>query len=126
PLTPKGATMRKTATVIALTLALGIVTPAKPHPHHQETLQGKVGNASDTDAWRHYLLHTAAAMSTPGREGLGGDVLTIMNTTRKFRAEFEKAIDDFNASQENRIEADQITALKGFVAQRDAMVETYR
>ena len=118
--------MRKIATVIALTLALGIVTPAKPHPRHQETPQAKVGDSSDTDAWRHYLLHTAAAMSTPAPEGLGGDVLTIMNTTRKFRAEFEKAIDDFNASQENRIEADQIIALNNFIAQRDAMVASYK
>src|SRR4029077_7747341 len=43
-----------------------------------------------------------------------------------FRTEFEKAIDDFNATQENRIEADQIAALGSFIAQRDAMVESYK
>jgi hypothetical protein len=50
----------------------------------------------------------------------------IAITAWKFRAEFEKAIDDFNASQENRIEADQIAALNSFIAQRDAMVESYK
>jgi hypothetical protein len=118
--------MRKTASVLALTLALGIGTPAKPHPHHQEALQGKVGNASDTDLWRHSLLHVAAASPTTIPEGVDDTRLTIINTAKRFRAEFEKAIDDFNAAQETRVEADQIAALKGFIAQRDAMVEAYK
>jgi hypothetical protein len=57
----------KTVAAIALTLVFGIGTSAKPHPHHQEALQGKVGNASDTDVWRHYLLALAGDMSAPGR-----------------------------------------------------------
>src|SRR5208337_2331762 len=111
--------MRKTATAIALTLALGIVTPAKPHPRHQEALQGKVGNASDTDAWRHYLL----LMTAPVPRGYAGPESVVASAAARFRAEFEKAIDDFNAAQENRIEAFQIAALKDFIARRDAMVE---
>ena len=49
----------------------------------------------------------------------------IYNTAWKLRAEFEKAIDDFNAAQETRTEADQLSS-KSFIAQRDAMVESYR
>ena len=51
---------------------------------------------------------------------------TIINTARKFRAEFQKAIDDFNEAQERRIEADQIAALTSFIAQRDTMVQAYK
>ena len=113
--------MRITAAVIALTLALGTVASAKPH-HHQEALQGKVGNASDTDAWRHYLLLKTLPLAP---ETVDPDPV-ITNAAKRFRAEFEKAIDDFNAAQENRIEASQIPALKLFIARRDAMVEAYR
>jgi hypothetical protein len=114
--------MRKIAALIVLTLVFGIGTSAKPHPHHQEALQGKVGNASDTDAWRDYLL----VVGTPsGYRGEEGD-LTILTIARKFRAEFEKAIDDFNEAQERRTEADQIAALTSFIAQRDAMVQAYK
>lgn len=110
--------MRSTATVLLLTLALGIGTPVKPRPRQQEGLQGKVGVVTETDLWRHYLLHVAAETRYAGPDDL--------DTAKKFRLEFEKAIDDFNASQETRVEADQIVALKGFIAQRDAMVEVYK
>jgi hypothetical protein len=118
--------MSKTVAVIALTLAVGIGTPAKTHHHHQqEAAQGVAGNISDTDARRHFLLYMAADMSAPDPSQVRGDKLTILNGVRNFRTEFEKAIDDFNASQENRIEADQIAALNSFISQRDAMVESY-
>jgi hypothetical protein len=90
--------MGKTFNVLALILVLGAVAPAKPHPHHQEALQGKVGNASDTDAWRHYLLGVAAANLTNIPEGVNDGRLTMLNTAKKFRLEFEKAIDEFNAA----------------------------
>jgi hypothetical protein len=109
-----------------LTLALGIVTPAKPHSHHHEGLQGKVGDASTSDVWRHYLLHIAAVdLSTPppDTEDTFGIQLIV---ARKFRAEFETAIDAFNAAQESRVEVDQVAALESFLRQRDAMVESYR
>jgi hypothetical protein len=57
--------MRKTIAVIALTLALGVVTAAKTHHHHQAVINGVGGNISDTDAWRHYLLHIAATAVGP-------------------------------------------------------------
>ena len=60
-----------------------------------------------------------------GIRGEEGD-LTILTITRKFRAEFEKAIDDFNEAQERRTEADQIAALTSFIAQREAMVQAYK
>jgi len=111
--------MRRTAAVIALTLALGTLASAKPH---QEALQGKGGNASDTDAWRHYLL---ARTVSPAPWTVDPDQV-INNAAKRFRAEFEKAIDDFNEAQQNRIEAFQIPALKLFIARRDAMVEAYK
>ena len=116
----------KTVAVIALTLVLGIRVPAKMHYHQQEAEQGVAGNVSDTDAWRHYMLHIAVAGPLPDTSRLQGDFLLIATITWKFRTEFEKAIDDFNSSQENRIEADQLAALKSFIAQRDAMVESYK
>jgi hypothetical protein len=115
---PRGSTMRYTTAVFALTLALGIGTPANPRPHQQDALQGKVGVANETDLWRHYLLHVAADGRYADRDEL--------SAAKEFRSEFEKAIDDFNASQETRVEADQIAALKGFIAKRDAMVEVYK
>jgi hypothetical protein len=105
--------MSKTAAVIALTLALGVGAVAKTHHHHQEATQGVSGNISDTDAWRHYLLHVAANLPTTTitlPSNLDSDTLAVFNTAMKFRTEFEKAIDDFNAAQENRMEADQIAA----------------
>jgi hypothetical protein len=121
----RGINHEENSSVIILILALGIGTPAKPHPHHQVS-QGKVGNASDTDAWRHYMLPIAGAGPLPDTSRLQGDFLATVTTRSKFRAEFEKAIDDFNASQENRIEADQIAALNSFIARRDAIVESYK
>jgi hypothetical protein len=120
--------MRKAVAVIALTLAVGIGTPAETHHHQQEAAQEVTGNVSDTDAWRHYLLHIAATAvgPPPDTSKLNGDFVAIAITAWKFRAEFEKAIDDFNASQENKIEADQVAALNNFIAQRDAMVESYK
>ena len=118
--------MSKTVAVIALTLAVGIGTPAKTHHHHQEAMPGVTSNISDTDAWRHYLLHIAATGPLSDTSSLQGDLLTIVTTSWKFRTEFEKAIDDFNASQETRTEADQLAALNSFIAQRDAMVESYK
>jgi hypothetical protein len=118
--------MSKTVAVIALTLAVGIGTPAKTHHHQQEAAQGVAGNISDTDAWRHYLLHVAVAGPLPDTSSLQGDFLAIVTTSWKFRTEFEKAIDDFNASQETRTEADQLAALNSFIVQRDAMVEFYK
>lgn len=131
--------MTKTVALIALIFALVIGSPAKLHSHPQE-MQEKIGAASDSDAWRHYLLHVATLGLTPpppppARPGEGfsvenpwesSDVRTITNTAKKFQTEFEKSIKDFNASQENRIEADQIAALDSFVAQRDASVESYK
>jgi hypothetical protein len=116
--------MRKKIATIALTLALGAGAPAKTH-HHQEATQRVSGNISDTGAWRHFLLYIASDMSTPVPSWVRGDQLTFIHTARKFRIEFEKAIDDFNAAQENRIEADQIAALNSFISQRDVMVESY-
>ena len=119
--------MSKTVAAIALTLAVGIGTPAKTHHHHQEAMPGVTSNVSDTDAWRHFLLHVAAnlpPMTLPSN--VDNDFHVIYNTAWKFRAEFEKAIDDFNAAQETRTEADQLAALKSFIAQRDAMAESYR
>jgi hypothetical protein len=49
----------KTVATIALTLALGVVVPAKTHQHQQEAAQGVASNISDTNAWRHYMLHIA-------------------------------------------------------------------
>jgi hypothetical protein len=121
--------MSNTVAVIALTLVIGIGTPAKAHHHQQEAAQGVAGNVSDTDAWRHYLLHVAANLPTTTitlPSNLDSDTLAIFNTAMKFRTEFEEAIDDFNAAQENRMEADQIAALKSFIVQRDAMVESYK
>ena len=115
--------MRKTIAAIALTLALAAGVPAKTHHHHQEA----TGNISDTDAWRHFLLHVAANLPTTTLpSNLDNDFRVLYNTAWKFRAEFEKAIDDFNAAQETRTEADQLAALKSFISQRDAMVESYR
>jgi hypothetical protein len=59
-----GVRMRKSIALIALTFALGIGTPAKLHPQPQEA-QAKVGTASDSDAWRHYLIHVATLGLTP-------------------------------------------------------------
>ena len=117
----------KTVAAIALTLALGIRVPAKTHYHQQEAEQGVAGNVSDTDAWRHFLLHVAANLPTTTLpSNLDNDFRVLYNTAWKFRAEFEKAIDDFNAAQETRTEADQLAVLKSFISQRDAMVESYR
>ena len=121
--------MRKTIAAIALTFALGAGVPAKTHHHRQEATQRVSGNISDTDAWRHFLL--SVPEDRPGRDKespvhLGGDLLTIVTTMQKFRREFEEAIDQFNASQETRIESDELSALKDFVVRRDAMVESYR
>jgi hypothetical protein len=114
--------MKRTLAAIALALAFGILTPAKPHHPQQDESQAKV----DVDGWRHFLLH-AAGMSAPVPEDLkSDDGLAIVTTARKFRAEFEKAVDDFNAAQETRLEADQLGALKNFLVQRDAMVAAYR
>jgi hypothetical protein len=118
--------MRKTAAVMALALALGVGIQAKTHHHQQEAGQGVAGNVSDTDAWRHYLLHIAATGPLSDTSSLQGDLLTIVTTSWKFRTEFGKAIDDFNASQETRTEGDQLAALNSFIAQRDAMVESYK
>jgi hypothetical protein len=121
--------MRKTVAVIALalTLALCVATPAKTYHHHQESLHGVAGNISDTDAWRHFLLHVAANLPTITLpSNLDNDFRALYNTAWKFRAEFEKAIDDFNATQETRTEADQLAALKNFIVQRDAMVESHQ
>ena len=109
----------KTAAVICMTLALGIGAVAKPHPHHEDSLQGKVGAPSETDRWRHYLLQLAWDMSSPTDD-------PRIITARKFRAEFEKAIDDFNAAQERQTEAEQIASLKTFITWRDAIVQSYR
>jgi len=116
--------MNKAFAAIALTLAFGILTPAKPH-HHQEPQQEKVDKVSDTDVWRHLLLRIGGDPNMP-INGLEGDRLTIITTGRKFRTEFEKAIDKFNAAQETRIEPDKIAALKDFIVRRDAMVESYK
>jgi hypothetical protein len=126
--TAKGVKMRKTVAVIALTLALGLTTAAKTHHHHQEPKQEVTNDISDTDAWRHYLLHVAATSvgPPPDTSKLQGDLLAIATNSWKFRTEFEKAIDDFNASQETRTEADQLAALNNFIVQRDAMVEAYK
>jgi hypothetical protein len=120
--------MREAVAVIALTLALGAAAPAKTHHHQQEAAPGVAGNVSDTDAWRHYLLHIAATAvgPPPDTSKLDGDFGAIAITAWKFRTEFEKAIDDFNASQENKIEAEQVAALNNFISQRDAMVESYK
>jgi hypothetical protein len=116
--------MRNIAAFV-LTLILGIVTLAKPHSHH-EGLQGKVGDASTTDLWRHYLLHVAAVdMSTPPPDTKDWFERKFL-VAKKFRVEFEKAIDDFNASQESRVDVDQVAALELFIRQRDAMVESYK
>jgi hypothetical protein len=53
----------RTVAAIALT-RLGIRVPAKTHYHQQEAEQGVAGNVSDTDAWRHFLLHVAANLPT--------------------------------------------------------------
>ena len=64
--------MSKTVAAIALTLAVGIGTPAKTHHHHQEAMPEKTSNVSDTDAWRHFRLHVAAnlpPMTLPSKRG---------------------------------------------------------
>jgi hypothetical protein len=119
--------MKKAFAAIALALTFGILIPAKPpHHHHQEPLRAKASNVSETKAWRHVLLLIAQDMTSPVQERLAGDLLTIITTARNFRAEFEKSIDDFNTAQESRIEADQLEALKNFIAQRDEMVAKYK
>lgn len=47
------------------------------------TLQGKVGNASDTDPWRHYMLHIAGAGPLPDTSRLQGDFLVTVTTRSK-------------------------------------------
>ncbi len=117
----------KTVAAIALALAFGVAAPARTHHHQQEAAQGVASNISDTDAWRHFLLHVAANLPTnTPLSNLGSDFQVLYNTAWKFRAEFEKAVDDFNAAQETRTEADQVAALRSFIVQRDAMVESYR
>ena len=102
--------------MFALTLSFWVSTAAKAH-HHQDPLQGKAGNTSDTDVWRHCLLHIAREVDIPTTEGIQGNngFFAAFTVARQFRAEFEKSIEDFNAAQGNRVEADQIAAMKEFM-----------
>lgn len=116
--------MKKVFAVLALTLAVGISAKTQ---QQQEPSAAKVVDTFDTDEWRHFLL--SVPETRPDKDSpvhLGGDLLTILTTRQKFRAEFEEAIDQFNASQETRIESDELSALKDFIVRRDAMVESYR
>jgi hypothetical protein len=121
--------MKKVFAVLALALTLAVGIAAKTHRQQQEPSQEKAVDTFDTNAWRHFLL--SVPEDRPGGDKdspvhLGGDLLTILTTMQKFRREFEEAIDQFNVSQETRIESDELSALKDFIVRRDAMVESYR
>jgi hypothetical protein len=108
--------------VLVLCGLVGSTVMAHTHQHQVQTMND--ATASNSDAWRHYLLQTGE-LAEVGARSTSSDVLVAQ--AKEFTAKFKKAILEFNAKQALRsTDVEQQQAMEGFLAERDALVAQYQ